>query len=138
MCESPRHRRQRDRQDEECNQLLPDACHYPPGPVPLGNISAPRTSPVWRSVTKRKKYWLLGILTVILIAIIGAIVTARIAATRFEPMLREQAIRYLRDRFHSQVELTSLRIIPPKMSTLDMLLRKGRGALLSVEGEGLY
>jgi AsmA-like protein len=88
-------------------------------------------------VTKRKKNWLVGILTVLLIATIGAIIAARIAVARFEPMLREQAIRYLHERFHSDVELTSLHIVPPKMSTMDILLRKGRGALVSVEGEGL-
>ena len=88
-------------------------------------------------MTKRKKNWLVGLLTVLLIASIAAIIAARIAVARFEPMLREQAIRYLHERFHSDVELTSLHIVPPKMSTLDILLRKGRGALVTVEGAGL-
>ncbi len=58
-------------------------------------------------------------------------------AKRFEPMIREQAIRYLHDRFHSEVELAALRVNPPRMSILQLVLRRGRGAMVGVEGEGL-
>ena len=55
----------------------------------------------------------------------------------FEPTLRAQAIQYLHDRFHSDVELKALHINRPKMSTLQILLRHGRGAIVEVEGDGL-
>ena len=65
------------------------------------------------------------------------IVAASIIAKRFEPTLRAQAIQYLQDRFHSDVELAELHINRPKMSTLQILLRHGRGAIVAVEGDGL-
>jgi hypothetical protein len=58
-------------------------------------------------------------------------------AKRFEPMIRDQAIRYLQDRFHSEVEIAELHINPPKMSILQILLRHGRGAMVGVEGDGV-
>ena len=88
-------------------------------------------------MTRRKKRWLIAIAAVLgLIA--GAIfIAASILAKRFEPMLREQAIQYLRQRFNSEVELTSLHVHPPKMSALQMVMGRGRGAKVRVEGEGL-
>ena len=55
-------------------------------------------------------------------------------AKRFEPALRAQAIKYLQDRFHSEVEIGALHINRPKMSTIQILLRHGRGAIVAVEG----
>jgi hypothetical protein len=88
-------------------------------------------------VSKRKKLWLSGIALVMLILVIGAFIAASIVAKNFEPTLRAQAIQYLRDRFHSDVELQALHINRPKMSTLQILLRHGRGAVVAVEGDGL-
>ena len=88
-------------------------------------------------MTKRTRYWLAGGLAVLLLAIVAAVISAAILARRFEPMLREEAVRYLSERFHSDVDLAALHITPPKMSTLDILLRRGRGALVGVEGDGL-
>ncbi|MGD0436316.1 MAG: AsmA-like C-terminal region-containing protein [Bryobacteraceae bacterium] len=85
---------------------------------------------------RRTKYWLTG-LAVLLLATLVAFIAAAILARRFEPMLREQAVRYLSERFHSDVELRALHITPPKMSTLDILLRHGRGAMVGVECLGL-
>ncbi len=87
-------------------------------------------------VTKRAKYWLAGG-AVLGLAVLAAFVAAAILARRFEPILREQAFRYLSQRFHSDVELAALHITPPKMSTLDILLRRGRGVMLGVEADGL-
>jgi hypothetical protein len=87
-------------------------------------------------VTKPAKYWLTG-LAAIGLAILAAFIAAAILARRFEPMLREQAVRYLSERFHSDVELAALHITPPKMSAVDILLRHGHGAMVGVEGDGL-
>jgi hypothetical protein len=86
-------------------------------------------------VTARKRYWLAGIATLLVLATVGVFVAASIVAKRFEPMIRDQAIRYLQQRFDSEVEIAALRINPPKMSTLQILLRRGRGAMVGVEGE---
>jgi hypothetical protein len=53
-------------------------------------------------MTKRAKYWLAA-LAVLLIAALSAVIAAAFLARSFEPMLREQAIRYLSERFQSQV-----------------------------------
>src|SRR5205085_6399749 len=56
---------------------------------------------------------------------------------RFEPMVREQAVRYLRERFHSDVEIKTLHVHLPKLSRLKVLFKKERGAKVAVDGEGL-
>ncbi|HEX4593659.1 MAG TPA: AsmA-like C-terminal region-containing protein [Bryobacteraceae bacterium] len=78
-----------------------------------------------------------GIAALLGLAVIGAFVAAKMMAKRFEPMIREQAIRYLRDRFNSEVEIAALHVNPPKMSVLQILLRHGRGAMVGVEGDGV-
>ena len=67
----------------------------------------------------------------------GLIIAASVIAKRFEPALRAQAIKYMQDRFHSEVEIGALHINRPKMSTVQILLRHGRGAIVAVEGEGI-
>ena len=88
-------------------------------------------------MTRRKKYWLAGIAALLGLAALGVYVAASRIAKRFEPMIREQAVRYLRERFHSDVEIAALHINPPKMSIFQILLRHGRGAKVGVEGEGV-
>ena len=88
-------------------------------------------------MSKRKKLWLGGIALAVLILAVGAYIAASLIARNFEPALRAQAIQYLHDRFHSDVELKALHINRPKMSTLQILLRHGRGAIVEVEGDGL-
>jgi hypothetical protein len=88
-------------------------------------------------VSKRKKWWLGGIATLVLLLGLGAYIATSIIARNFEPALRAQAIQYLHDRFHSDVELKALHINRPKMSTIQILLRHGRGAVVGVEGDGL-
>ncbi len=86
-------------------------------------------------MSRRKKLWLGGVFVGLLIA--ASFIAASVIAKRFEPTLREQAIEYLRDRFHSDVELRELHINKPKMSTIQILLRHGRGAIVGVEADGL-
>lgn len=88
-------------------------------------------------MSKRKKIWLGAIAALVLLLALGAYIAASIIAKRFEPMLREQAIEYLQNRFHADVELAALHLNRPKMSTVQILLRHGRGALVTVQGEGL-
>lgn len=52
-------------------------------------------------------------------------------------MLRQQAVQYLHDRFHVDVEIGALHFKPPKMSTFQILLRRGRGALVTVEADSV-
>ncbi len=76
------------------------------------------------TVRKRTRYGLLALVGFVLIATIAAIIMASILAKRFEPALRDQAIRYLRERFHGDVELAALHVTLPKLSTMQVLLIK--------------
>jgi AsmA-like C-terminal region len=88
-------------------------------------------------MSPRKKWWLAGIGVFLLISGVAAYIGASSMAKRFEPMVREQAIQYLRQRFHSDVEIATLHIHLPKMSTLGLLLKHQSGAKVHVDGEGL-
>src|SRR5271157_5526948 len=89
-------------------------------------------------MTRRRKRWLIGVALFALAAAVALFVAAAILAKRFEPMVRDQAVGYLRDRFHCDVQLASLHVhLPNKMSTLSLLLKRERGAKLRVDGEGL-
>jgi AsmA-like C-terminal region len=88
-------------------------------------------------VSKRTKYVLAGAAVFIVVVVVGAYLAASAIAKRFEPALRAQAIKYMQDRFHSEVEIGSLHINRPKMSTIQILLRHGRGAIVAVEGQGI-
>ncbi|MBV9769140.1 MAG: hypothetical protein JOZ32_06190 [Bryobacterales bacterium] len=88
-------------------------------------------------MSKRKKLWLSGIALVVLILLAGGYIAASVIAKQFEPRMRAEAIKYLSNRFHSEVELGALHIDRPKMSTLQILLRHGRGAIVAVEGDDL-
>jgi len=68
---------------------------------------------------------------------IGLFIAAYTLAHRIDPYIREQAILYLQRRFDSDVELASLRVRLPNTSPLKLLLNKGRGTLVRVEGEGV-
>lgn len=88
-------------------------------------------------MSKRTKYILAGVAAFIVLAGAGAFFAAAMIAKRFEPMLRAQAIQYMQDSFHSEVEIGALRINRPKLSMIQILLRHGRGAIVSVEGQGI-
>jgi hypothetical protein len=73
----------------------------------------------------------------LLILSVAFFVTARAFARRFEPDVRSRVIRYLEQRFHSQVTLTNLRIHLPNLSPIKLFMMRGRGAIARVEGSGL-
>lgn len=85
----------------------------------------------------KKARWILGTSVGLAIFFGSAFLAGRILLKRIEPMVREQAVRYLRERFHSNVELAELHIQLPKVSTVGLVFRKQRGALVQVEGLGL-
>ena len=58
------------------------------------------------------------------------------ARRRFEPYIRDLAIRYLEERFDSQVEFASLQVQLPGFSDLRQMAR-GRVVLLTAQGSGL-
>jgi len=86
--------------------------------------------------SKQRKWMIAGILFVV-IAVTSLLVITSILKKRYEPYIREAAIRYLQERFDSEVELGDLQIRRPKTSTLRLLFTRGRGAVAEVEGSGL-
>jgi AsmA-like C-terminal region len=90
-----------------------------------------------QKLSSRKKRWIYGISGVVALAIVALFIAASVLSRRFEPFIREQAIRYMSERFNSDVQIASLRIKMPKMSPLNVLLRRGRGATAGVQGEGI-
>src|ERR1044071_1831721 len=88
-------------------------------------------------MTAWKKWSLVGAGLVIAAGGVGLFVLAPRIASRFEPMVREQALRYLRERFHSDVDVTALHIHLPSLSRLQLLLKHERVAKVGVDGEGL-
>jgi hypothetical protein len=88
-------------------------------------------------VTARKRNWIIGIALFAVVAAAGLAIAASIAASRIEPYARQAAMRYLSERFASDVELRALRVRLPRTSLLRLLLTEGRGLSARVEGEGL-
>ncbi|MCL4840891.1 MAG: hypothetical protein KJZ79_03595 [Bryobacteraceae bacterium] len=82
---------------------------------------------------RKKKFWLWagGVLALVLI---GLTVAGIVLSRRFEPFIKEQTVLYLEKRFDSKVELGSLTVSMPMKSPLQVLLNKGRGAQVKVEG----
>jgi hypothetical protein len=58
-------------------------------------------------------------------------------ASKIEPYIRDQAVAYLRDRFHAEVEMADLRIDIPALSPVKLYLSQGRGVMASVTGKGI-
>jgi hypothetical protein len=88
-------------------------------------------------MTRRKKRWLVAIGVFVGLSFIGLATFGYFYAHRFDPYIRQQAILYLQQRFDSEVELTSLRVRLPNISTLKLLFTGGRGSLAHLEGDGL-
>jgi len=88
-------------------------------------------------ITKRKRRWIIGISTAVVLTFIGLVVAASVLSKRFEPFIREQALQYMRERFDADVELGALRIQMPKASPLAVLLNRGRGTSARVEADGV-
>jgi hypothetical protein len=85
-------------------------------------------------VTRRKKKWLIASGIVTVVALVALSVAGYVLANRFEPYIRVQAIAYLQERFDSNVELASVRVRMPEFSPVEMLLKRGRGVRVGIEG----
>lgn len=96
-----------------------------------------RQSTTMFKLSKRQKRWIYGISGTVGVILIALSIAVSILSRRFEPMIREQAIQYMSERFHSDVKLAALRIKMPKLSPIRVLLQRGRGAVARVEGEGI-
>src|SRR6266550_8945372 len=88
-------------------------------------------------MTLRKKKWVIATTLVFAIAAGALLVAAIIQAKRVEPSIREQAIKYLRERFDCEVELGRLQVRIPPALPIRLLLSGGRGASAQVEGTNL-
>jgi hypothetical protein len=88
-------------------------------------------------MTTRKRRLLIAIPIAVAILLTGLYVAGRSLRSRLEPMVREQAVRYLRDRFHADVELADLRIQLPRLSAIGLVFHRQRGAIVQVEGDRL-
>ena len=88
-------------------------------------------------MTHRTRNWLLAVGLVALAVVTGLALAAASLRGRIDPYARRQVVQYLERRFNSEVELRQLHIGIPQTSMLRLLLTRGRGALVTVEGEGL-
>jgi hypothetical protein len=86
---------------------------------------------------KKKRRWLIGIGIGVVVAIVAIFIAASIIAKRFEPMIRDQAIAYMSQRFHCEVELAALHIHVPHVSTFDLILHRESGIKVRVDGDKL-
>lgn len=86
---------------------------------------------------RNKKVWLAGIGLFAGVAVLAGFLALRMLSRRVEPYIRQQAIEYLTHRFDSDVELSSLKVRWPKSSPLRLLMSRGRGGQVRIEGEGL-
>jgi len=88
-------------------------------------------------MTARKRNWIAAIGLVAVLLAVGLAIAASVLARRVQPYARQAAIRYLSQRFASDVELQSLSIRLPETSLFHLVLTRGRGISARVEGEGL-
>ena len=84
-----------------------------------------------------RKRWLIAVPVAVAIFVAGVYIAGRNLRDRLEPMVREQAIRYLHDRFRSDVQLDALHIHLPRLSTVGLVFHRQRGAIVQVDAEGL-
>jgi hypothetical protein len=88
-------------------------------------------------MTTRKRNWIVAAGVVAVLAAAGLAIATSVLAARIEPYARQEAIRYLSQRFNSDVSLESLRIRLPEASPLRLVLGRGRGIWARIEGQGL-
>ena len=94
-------------------------------------------SPVSKRRRGPARKWAVRMGIALAIGAAALLIAAALVGRHFDPYIREQAVKYLQDRFESEAELTSLRIRVPALAPLRILLRGGRGARVSVRAENL-
>lgn len=88
-------------------------------------------------MTTKKRRWLIGIGGGAVVAIVAIFIAGSILAKRFEPMIRDQAVSYLRQRFHCDVELAALHIHVPHLSPFGVIFHRESGIKVHVDGDKL-
>lgn len=88
-------------------------------------------------MTIRKRNWLLVAGLAGGFTAGGLTVAAFVLSGRIEPYARDQAVRYLSQRFDSDVQLQTFHLHVPKVSPVHLLLTRHWGASARIEGEGL-
>jgi hypothetical protein len=88
-------------------------------------------------MTATRRNWVVAICVTALLLATGFAVAASHLAKRIEPQARQEAIRYLSQRFDADVQLEERHIRLPKTSLLHLLLTRGRGISARVEGQNL-
>jgi len=88
-------------------------------------------------MTPRRRNWMAGIGVVVVLLAAGLAIAGSMLSARIEPQARQMAIRYLSQRFDSDVELRALHIRLSETSLLRVVLSRGRGISARLEGEGL-
>jgi hypothetical protein len=92
--------------------------------------------PAPRKHSRRRK-WLIAIGVGLFAGLLLLTTAAAIIARRFDPYVREQALNYLQERFDGEVELGSLRVRVPTVAPLRLILGRGDGTLLTLDGDDL-
>jgi hypothetical protein len=87
-------------------------------------------------MSRREKY-VAGFGAAAIVVLVGLIVAGSILGRRVEPLIRQQAEQYLRNRFHADVRIATLHVRLPNLSPLRMLFTHGRGTIASIEGKGI-
>ena len=85
----------------------------------------------------RKWKWIVAIGLVPILIVVSLAIAASVLAARIEPYARQQAIRYLSQRFDSDVQLQDLHLRLSGGSPLRLLLTRGRGTSARIDGRGL-
>jgi hypothetical protein len=88
-------------------------------------------------MSKVRKRWLYAGAAVTTAVVAGLFIAATVLSHRFEPFIRQQAIEYMSERFNSEVQIAALRVKMPKLSPINVLLSRGKGATARVEGQGI-
>jgi hypothetical protein len=83
-----------------------------------------------------RKWWFWVGLVVVTI-VVGLGIAASVLSRRLEPFVREQTIRYLRERFQAEVEIGTLDASLPMQSPWQVLLARGRGGRVRVSGDSI-
>jgi hypothetical protein len=86
---------------------------------------------------RNRKVWFAGIGLFAGVAVLSGFLALRMLSRRVEPYVRQQAIEYLTHRFDSDVQLSGLKVRFPKSSPLSLLISRGRGGHVRIEGGGL-
>lgn len=85
---------------------------------------------------RNRRFWIWAAAAAAVV-VVALVVAGVILSRRFEPYIRERTVAYLERRFDSKAEFQRLQVSMPVGSPLQVLLNKGRGAIVRVTGHGL-